>query len=104
MSKIMAAQKIRSRTRYFDKIIQVNVPVRFYWAEGEFDGIEFGPFEGTVSRHQEQLVHEVLEVIQELLETGSTTYKAPKSHRKPKQKVPQVFINAFKEKEGNHGS
>lgn len=104
MSKAMAAQKIRSRTGFYDKIIQVNVPTRFYWSEGEFDGIEFGPFEGSMSRYQTQLIQEALDTILELMETGTTAYKTPENCKKPKQKVPQVFVNAFRKKEDNHGA
>ena len=28
----------------YSRVIQVNVPTRFYWYDEGFDGIEFGPF------------------------------------------------------------
>ena len=93
----MAAQKVRSK--YYDKIIQVNVPVRFYWAEGEFDGIEFGPFEKPVSQYQIHLIFEALTEIQEIMGTEPRIASQRKTKQKKPTQIPQAFINAFKKKE-----
>ena len=31
------------QTENYDEVIEICVPVRFYWKDGEFDGIEAGP-------------------------------------------------------------
>jgi len=91
-----AAQKIRSR--HYDKIIQVNVPVRFYWAEGEFDGIEFGPFERPVPRYQVRLVYEALGEIQEIMGTEPRISAQRKTAQKKPVQIPQVYIDAFRKR------
>ena len=99
--KEMAAQKVRSK--YYDKIIQVNVPVRFYWAEDGFDGIEFGPFMKPVPQYQIHLITDALTEIMKLMETEPTIHEASCSQRKTKQnkptQIPQVYIDAFKKEE-----
>jgi len=95
MKKAMAAQKIRSRTGLYDKIIQVNVPVRFYWAEGEFDGIEFGPFERPVPRYQIRLVYQALDALAERMDTEPILSESRKSDS-DSASIPQVFLDAFK--------
>lgn len=99
-AKEMSAQKIRSK--YYDQIIQVNVPVRFYWAEGEFDGIEFGPFQKPVPRYQVRLIYEALAEIMEIMETEPKIDNVRLPQRKARQekpiKIPQVYIDAFREK------
>jgi len=57
------AQKLKSKSGGYSKIIQVNVPVRFYWASGEYDGLEFGPFDNLTS-YESRLIKEVLEAVQ----------------------------------------
>lgn len=88
--KKVVAEKIKSNI--YAKIIQVNVPIRFYWHEDGFDGIEFGPIP-TTTKYQLNLLHEVLVDIRRI-----TTEKEP---------VPDAFLRAFKEskeKEDNDGS
>ena len=58
---LMAAQKIKSTTGYYSKIIQVNTPVRFYWLpDGTFDGIEIGPIPEDTTRYQHRLIMDVV--------------------------------------------
>jgi len=94
----MAAQKIKSK--HYDKIIQVNVPIRFYWAEDGFDGIEFGPFKTPVSRYQTRLITEALIEIGECMESIPRVYKTSCHQRKARQnkpiRIPQVYLNAFR--------
>jgi len=48
----------------YREIIQVNVPVRFYWnPEGTFDGIEFGPFEGELMPWEIEMLDQCLQSI-----------------------------------------
>ena len=54
----MKVRKIRSRN--YKKIIEVTAPIRFYWSEDGFDGVEFGPFDEKISKYQIKLIHEIL--------------------------------------------
>ena len=56
--KKIVAEKIKSDI--YTKIIQVNVPTRFYWTEDGFDGLEFSAIPRT-TRHQLRLLNEVLD-------------------------------------------
>ena len=48
----------------YREIIQVNVPVRFYWdPDGSFDGMEFGPFEHELMPWEEDMMNKCLEAI-----------------------------------------
>jgi len=94
--KRMTARKLRSRTGYYSKIIEILVPTRFYWDEdGEFDGIEFGPYHQTVSRYQLGLVDEALLVIGELMGIETERPRIIKSRRK--LPIPNAFMKAFKD-------
>ena len=55
-----AARKVRSRSGAYTKIIEISVPVRFYWVEDEYDGLEFGPIPEGTSKHQLSLIFDVL--------------------------------------------
>ena len=86
--KKVVAEKIKSRN--YIKVIQVNIPVRFYWAEDGFDGIEFGPLPKT-TKHQLNLLHETL------IGIGCTMQKG-------KEPIPDAFLKAFKkDKEDKDG-
>ena len=90
----MSAHKLRSRTGYYTKIIEILVPTRFYWDEdGEFDGIEFGPFNRPVSRYQIGLIYQALDVISELMGVELEIHELPKHKRKTP--VPDAFLRAF---------
>jgi len=45
-------RKIRSKN--YSVVIESVVPTRFYWNGDDFDGIEFGPFDG-LTRHERRL-------------------------------------------------
>jgi len=47
----------------YRRVIQVNVPTRFYWDESGFDGVEFGPFPDGMTSEEESLVFEALAVV-----------------------------------------
>ena len=94
--KRMSARKLRSRTGAYSKIIEILVPTRFYWDEdGEFDGIEFGPFNRPISRYQIGLIYQALDVISELMGVELEIHELPKHKRKTQ--VPDAFLRAFKD-------
>lgn len=93
--KRMDARKLPSRTGAYSKIIEILVPTRFYWDEdGEFDGIEFGPFDRPVSRYQIGLIYEALDVISELMGVDLEIHDLPKHKRKTP--MPDAVLRAFK--------
>ena len=94
--KRMAARKLRSRSGYYSKIIEVLVPTRFYWDEdGEFDGIEFGPFNRPVSRYQIGLIYQALSVIYEAMGVEPHIHRVTKDKRKTS--IPNAILRAFKD-------
>lgn len=48
------------RSRNYKKVIEVQVPVRFYWDKDGYDGFEFGSLEDC-SRYQLRLLRKVIE-------------------------------------------
>ena len=58
----MNIRKVRSKTGY-DEIIEVLCPIRFYWIDGKFDGIELGPFGDKLTRYQYRLITRLLDTI-----------------------------------------
>ncbi len=47
-------------TKNFTEVIEVRVPVRFFWEGDVFDGIEFGPFTETLQEWQEDMIKRCL--------------------------------------------
>ena len=58
----MVAQKVKSKGSY-SKVIQVNAPVRFFWIDGTFDGIEIGPVPDDTTRYQRSLIIDAVKAI-----------------------------------------
>ena len=54
-------------TKNYSEIIQVNVPTRFYFANGKFDGVEFGAFTEELMPWQEDMIKRCLEAIKSSL-------------------------------------
>ena len=50
-------------TRNYKEVIEIRVPVRFYWDEEGFDGIEFGEFKELLQLWQEDMLKRCLEAI-----------------------------------------
>lgn len=59
--KAMNVSKPRNKCGY-RQIIELRVPIRFYWHEKGFDGIDIGPCEG-LTRYQSRLMDKILEAI-----------------------------------------
>jgi len=99
MDKEYSAKKLRAR--YYDKIIEINVPIRFYWVDGEFDGIEFGPFEKPISKYQIHLIYEALDTIQRLMGGDDFIVNDETKHKAERRKtpIPDTFIKAFRKRE-----
>lgn len=51
------------QTEYYSEVIQVNVPVRFYFKDKEFDGIEMGEFTAPLMPWQEDMMGRVLDAV-----------------------------------------
>ena len=62
MEKELPIRKLRSK--FYKKIIEVRVPVRFYWTEDRFDGIELGPLDERYTKHCYRLVMDILETME----------------------------------------
>ena len=52
-------------TENYDEVIEIRVPVRFYWKDGECDGIEAGPFTEQLQEWQEVMFQKCLTAIAE---------------------------------------
>jgi len=100
-------RKLRSKN--YDTVIEVRVPVRFYWADDGYDGFEFGPLEGC-TKHQIKLLEEIIDTLfwehqaghfarwiksnypkywQELVEAFDAEMDNPD--------IPKAFFDAFRE-------
>ena len=81
------------RSKFYRQIIEVRVPIRFYWDEDGFDGVEFGPLIG-LNQYQHRLVGNILDELMKLMkqsqEVNIHNYKAI-------TKVPDIFKKAFGE-------
>ena len=51
------------KTIEYKEVIQVNVPVRFYWGKDGFDGIEFGPFEHDLLPWETEMIEKCLDAV-----------------------------------------
>ena len=78
--------RVRSKTRYFE-IIEVRIPVRFYWTEDGFDGIEIGPFADDTTQYELKLVARILGTMEELMESAPD--------KRVIVEIPRVFYEAF---------
>lgn len=52
-------------TKNYTEVIEVRVPIRFYWNEDGFDGIEIGAFTEELRPWQEDMMDRVLSVFEE---------------------------------------
>ena len=50
-------------TKGYKEVIEVRVPVRFFWDEEGFDGIEIGKFKSELLPWQEAMMNKCLEAI-----------------------------------------
>jgi hypothetical protein len=85
----VVAQKVR--TPLYDLVIQVNVPVRFYWSDDGFDGIDFGPIPKT-TKYQLNLLGDIMEEMCKSLDLKVTKAK-------DKTPMPQYILKAFKKED-----
>ena len=76
---MLPVRKIRSKN--YRKIIECQVPVRFYWHRMGFDGIEIGPLPKTTTPYCVRLINELLDLVEPLIV--------------PENKVPGAFTRAF---------
>jgi len=103
------ASKLRSK--YYSKIIEINVPMRFYWADTDFDGVEFGEF-NEISKWQLSLVEKCLEEIRYGINCVKFFKYMKKKHRAELEiiidqmgseefGIPRAFVEAFYEEGKN---
>ncbi|MDD4984995.1 MAG: hypothetical protein PHQ43_04280 [Dehalococcoidales bacterium] len=57
----------KQRSSHYETIIETNLPMRWYWTEAGFDGIEFGPLP-QLSNHQMRQLDAILDNIGALIE------------------------------------
>ena len=86
MEKGLPVRKLRSKV--YKKVIEVRVPVRFYWVEDGFDGIDFGPLDKRCTTHCYRLLTEILKEIPSFMHPDMP-FKLPD--------VPDAFKKAFNE-------
>lgn len=106
------AKNIRKlRSKYYTDIIEVNVPLRFYWNNGQLDGFEFGPLDG-LTKYERLLFKTVMELM-----ANQTTALKVIDYLKDKhpdlygqivdqidydnltvEGIPDVFVDAFEDK------
>jgi hypothetical protein len=70
-----AVEKLKSSN--YQTIIQVNVPVRFYWTTEGYDGLEFGPLPYSMTKYQLGLLTKILTTLQSHMDNGNIV-KDPK--------------------------
>ena len=63
----------KQRSSQYKTVIETNLPMRWYWTEEGFDGIEFGSLPG-LSRHQKHQLDVILENIGALVECSSALF------------------------------
>jgi len=87
-------RKIRGRTGNYIKIIEVNAPIRFYWTEDGFDGIEASFNARLLTPYQKRLFDNVLEAVRvgmQMLE------------EEERGDIPRAFKEAFEGKNHREG-
>lgn len=57
----------------YKEVIEIRVPVRFFWDEEGFDGIEVGKFESELLPWQEAMLDKCLEAIAPAMHTKEDT-------------------------------
>jgi len=108
MSK-QAKNMRKLRPKNYSVVIEAVVPTRFYWHGDDFDGIEFGPFDG-LTRHERQLCDLPLYAISAGIISRHTVDHLKKHHQDwfdtliseldaEELGVPPAFLEAFKEGE-----
>jgi hypothetical protein len=98
-------RKLRSRN--YGKVIEVRVPVRFYWDKEGYDGFEFGPCAGC-SQYEYRLLHQVINqlffehqccIVAEYMRENHTEEWRQILDRIEAETtgIPQTFFDAFRE-------
>lgn len=97
------------RSNNYERVIEVRVPVRFYWTKDGYDGFEFGSLEGC-TKYQNKLLDQVIAQLHWESQAGlfvkyiQTYY--PEHWRQlveafdaeiDVEDIPQAFFDAFKE-------
>ncbi len=60
-------------TKGYKEVIEIRVPVRFYWDEEGFDGIEIGKFKSELLPWQETMLDKCLEAVAPAMHTKEDT-------------------------------
>ncbi len=59
----MGVEVASIQTKEYKEVIEIRVPIRFYWDEDGFDGIEFGEFKTILQPWEKDMVRRCLEAI-----------------------------------------
>lgn len=97
------------RSKYYTKILEVNVPVRFYWTD-IYDGFEFGEFKEGLTKYQKSLLNELMYfMVYQMYSASFVDYMKehyPVEFHKIIDEIesndlgiPQAFLDAFKNDE-----
>ena len=66
---LIAIEVASIQTKNYKEVIEIRVPVRFYWnPDDSFDGIEFGEFKTTLQSWEEETVQKCLDTIKGYIE------------------------------------
>lgn len=104
--KTKGISKLRSKN--YEKVIEVNVPIRFYWVHDGFDGFEFGSLE-KCSKYQIGLLRKIINQLAFEHQCGIVADYMLHNHKEEwlglldkieseTEGIPQSFIKAFEEK------
>ncbi len=100
--------KVRKlRSKNYKQVIEIQVPVRFYWATEGYDGFEFGPLDGC-SRNQLRLLDKVTDQLFFDQQCANVAKYMRENHKEEWRalldrieaevsNIPQTFFDAFKE-------
>lgn len=94
------------RSKVYNKIIQVNIPITFYWNDDDYDGYEF--YVGECTSYERRLLRDVFDELEFIHGCALIAEYMRDNHNEEWKKimdmidaesagVPQEFIDAFKD-------
>lgn len=97
------------RTKGYKRVIEIAVPVRFFWDNESYDGFEFGPLD-KCSNYQLKLFkdvvrqlsreHEALTIVEYMATHHKDEWQAILNKIDAESSgIPQTFLDAFKDDE-----
>ncbi len=97
-------------SKNYSKVIEVKVPVRFYWDGDNYDGFEFGSLLDC-SPYQIKILGEVIERLGDDMDYGRVARYLESNHKSEWNKlliemdakelnIPTIFLEEFKDEDG----